>query len=129
MAEGPVRAPCPTPSLDENDRRDLAKSFGLHGTEIKRFSRTTRDVPLWLSYLMPMDFAVRRHPVALRMVRRFMKQADDARRWNKHFGEQWDKLTGYDPRTKTIRRMTPKEQADYASLVLKTEEKDWLTDD
>ena len=64
-----------------------------------------------------------------------MKQGDHARRINKHFGYRWDKMSGFDRRTMKVDRrgrkwgMTEQEVAEWASLVRKTEEKDWLTDD
>jgi hypothetical protein len=131
VAEPPRKDPCPTPEPIDNveEVKKLARSFGLRGNDIQRFSQLNTDAPMLVATLMPMDFAMRRHPVAYNFVRRMMAQADRARVLNQWFGRKWDTITGYDPRSGKIRRMTDKEVADYASVMLKTEEKDWLTDE
>lgn len=133
------KVPCPTPNrkelrrLSDKQIRDLAESFGLKGTdEVKNFThwfrRGTEDTPLWVWSLMSPDFAARRHPILGPMVRILQQQSDDARRINQRFGGRWDKITGYDRATGKIRKMTAKEQAEYASVILKTEETNWIPD-
>jgi hypothetical protein len=132
-----VEAPCPTPQetrqelreKSKKELRELGRTFGLDAKDAERYATQVHDEPNSLvAFLMPPDFAMRHHPVLRTVVKILMRQGDESKRINKHFGSLWDKVTGYDRRTGAIRGMTEAEQGEYMRAMLATEEKEPLTD-